>query len=78
MIYRDGLIGAADQTASTNGLEPPLQNVYVVVIVSNQHVWQEKYLITSRHKYLCRNPLGGKTTGGNEQAMHYEDEDTLW
>ena len=25
MIYRDGLIGAADQTASTNGLEPPLQ-----------------------------------------------------
>jgi hypothetical protein len=47
-------------------------------IVSNQHVWQEKYLITSRHQDLRRNPLRGKTTGGDEQAMHYEDEGTWW
>ena len=31
MIYRDSLVGAAGQAAPTNGLQPPLQNVYVVV-----------------------------------------------
>ena len=31
MICRYGLVGAAGQTASTNGLEPPLQIISVVV-----------------------------------------------
>ena len=31
MIYRDGLVGAAGQTAPTNGLELPLQMISVVV-----------------------------------------------
>ena len=31
MICRDGLVGVAGQTAPTNGLEPPLQTLYVVV-----------------------------------------------
>ena len=35
MIYRDGLVGAASQTAPTNGLEPPLQMISVVVQTEN-------------------------------------------
>jgi hypothetical protein len=31
MICRDGLVGVAGQIASTNGLEPPLQMIFVVV-----------------------------------------------
>ena len=31
MINRDGMVGAASQTAPTNLLEPPLQKVYLVV-----------------------------------------------
>ena len=31
MICRDGLVGTAGQTAPTNGLEPPLQMIFVVV-----------------------------------------------
>ena len=47
-------------------------------IGTNQQVWQDKYQITDRHKDLCGNPLRGKTTGDDEQAIHYEDEDTWW
>ena len=45
-------------------------------IATNQQVWQDKYRITGRHKDLRGNPLREKTTGGDEQAIHYEDEDT--
>ena len=45
-------------------------------IETNQQAWQHKYRITNRHKDLCGNPLRGKTTGDDEQAIHYEDEDT--
>ena len=31
MICRDDLVEAASQTASINGLQPPLRNVYVAV-----------------------------------------------
>ena len=31
MIYRDGMIGAADRAASTNQRQPPLQMLFVVV-----------------------------------------------
>ena len=45
-------------------------------IATNQQAWQDKYRITGRHKDLRGNPLWGKTTGGGEQAIHYEDKDT--
>ena len=45
-------------------------------ISTNQQVWQDKYRITGRHKDLHGNPLRRKTTGSDEQAIHYEDEDT--
>ena len=45
-------------------------------IAINQQVWQDKYRITGRHKDLHGNPLRRKTTGSDEQAIHYEDEDT--
>ena len=32
MIYKDGLVGATGQTAPTNGLEPPLQMISIVVL----------------------------------------------
>ena len=45
-------------------------------IGTNKQVWQDKYQIIDRHKDLRGNRLQEKTTGGNEQAIHYEDEDT--
>ena len=35
MICRDGLVGAAGQTAPTKGYEPPIKNVSVVVMNAN-------------------------------------------
>ena len=45
MIYRDGLVGAAGQTAPTKGYEPTLKNVSVVVIIDQrQHKLSYKKL----------------------------------
>jgi len=43
-------------------------------IGTNQQVWQDKYQITDRHKDLHGIPLREKTTDGDNQAIHYEDE----
>jgi len=44
-------------------------------ISTNHQVWQDKYRSIGRRKDLCGNPLWEKTSGGDEQAIHYEDED---
>ena len=42
MICRDGSVGAAGQTAPTNGYEPPLKIDSVVVSVGAK--WHEEYM----------------------------------
>ena len=54
-----------------------LNNMAPIVskISTNHQVWQDKYRSTGRRKDFRGNPLRAKTSGGNKQAIHYEDED---
>jgi hypothetical protein len=45
-------------------------------MMNNQHIWQVKYPIKWRHKYLHGQLLAEKKpTGSGEQELHYEDEE---
>ena len=51
MIFKDGSVGAADQTAPTKGYEPPLKMIFVVV--------EEPHPNLARERAGCQEMVGG-------------------